>query len=336
MLAPPLPMMFLWNCLKMGTESEKLFSICREKKGEAVKLTIMVCETEMMKEAVGRTRSAMIFWRNLAHFSTSFLGPLSWTMSLFCDGSGKLIMTWRPIRSYSSNSIRTQWKLIILQWWRGEICYSKGQGKHLFTSGNLSRTSLIFSPFWPMIVRWNFCSTIRSLVRSFSWKQEKKSANISDHRTFCSLCTELYTNQQNEWMNQPKLWPYSHHSLDHLNEFSASQLDALRVSLDPDEATSLWVLGDSYRHFVLLLDPIDWWEGEPRRLGCIFKDKPPFFTQNLLRIKPSVGLKVALKSLKVGSSFVEHIGCVQLAFRQLKRNPIFTSFMVEKKVSKCY
>lgn len=24
------------------------------------------------------------------------------------------------------------------------------------TSGNLSRTSLIFSPFWPMIVRWNF------------------------------------------------------------------------------------------------------------------------------------------------------------------------------------
>lgn len=27
MLAPPFPMMFLWNCLKMGTESEKLFSI---------------------------------------------------------------------------------------------------------------------------------------------------------------------------------------------------------------------------------------------------------------------------------------------------------------------
>lgn len=27
MLAPPLPMMFLWNCLKMGTDREKLFSI---------------------------------------------------------------------------------------------------------------------------------------------------------------------------------------------------------------------------------------------------------------------------------------------------------------------
>lgn len=26
MLAPPFPMMFLWNCLKMGTEIEKLFS----------------------------------------------------------------------------------------------------------------------------------------------------------------------------------------------------------------------------------------------------------------------------------------------------------------------
>lgn len=31
MLAPPLPIMFLWNCLKMGTESEKLFSICKRK-----------------------------------------------------------------------------------------------------------------------------------------------------------------------------------------------------------------------------------------------------------------------------------------------------------------
>lgn len=49
----------------------------------------------------------------------------------------------------------------------------QGSGR-AFTSGNLSRTSLIFSPFWPMIVRWNFCSTIRSLVRSFSWKWGEK------------------------------------------------------------------------------------------------------------------------------------------------------------------
>lgn len=26
MFDPPFPMMFLWNCLKMGTETEKLFS----------------------------------------------------------------------------------------------------------------------------------------------------------------------------------------------------------------------------------------------------------------------------------------------------------------------
>lgn len=40
------------------------------------------------------TISATIFCMNFAHFSTSVLGPLSWTMSLFCAGSGKLIMTW--------------------------------------------------------------------------------------------------------------------------------------------------------------------------------------------------------------------------------------------------
>lgn len=36
------------------------------------------------------------------------------------------------------------------------------------TSGNFSRISRIRSPFCPMMVRWNFCSMIRSLVRSFS------------------------------------------------------------------------------------------------------------------------------------------------------------------------
>lgn len=30
MFDPPFPMMFLWNCLKMGTETEKLFSTCQE------------------------------------------------------------------------------------------------------------------------------------------------------------------------------------------------------------------------------------------------------------------------------------------------------------------
>lgn len=47
------------------------------------------------KDKWKRTRSAMIFWRNLAHFSTSFFGPLNWTMSLFCAGSGKLMITWK-------------------------------------------------------------------------------------------------------------------------------------------------------------------------------------------------------------------------------------------------
>lgn len=43
---------------------------------------------------IGFTISATIFCMNFAHFSTSVLGPLSWTMSLFCAGSGKLMMTW--------------------------------------------------------------------------------------------------------------------------------------------------------------------------------------------------------------------------------------------------
>lgn len=43
------------------------------------------------------------------------------------------------------------------------------QNESVSTSGNLSRTSLIFSPFCPMMVRWNFCSMIRSFVRSFSY-----------------------------------------------------------------------------------------------------------------------------------------------------------------------
>lgn len=41
------------------------------------------------------TSSAMSFCRNFAHFSTSFLGPRSCTMSLFCCWSGKMIMTYR-------------------------------------------------------------------------------------------------------------------------------------------------------------------------------------------------------------------------------------------------
>lgn len=59
----------------------------------------------------------------------------------------------------------------------------------------------------------------------------------------------------------------SHHSLDHLDELSACQLDSFRISLDPDQAASLRVLGDPYRHFVLLLDPIDCGEGGEKQGG---------------------------------------------------------------------
>lgn len=78
MLAPPLPMMFLWNCLKMGTDREKLFSICkrRERKGKERNQHEGGGREGKCGE-LQRTRSAMIFWRNLAHFSTSFLGPRS-------------------------------------------------------------------------------------------------------------------------------------------------------------------------------------------------------------------------------------------------------------------
>lgn len=50
---------------------------------------------------------------------------------------------------------------------------------------------------------------------------------------------------------------HSHHSLDHLDEFSASQLDSLGVPFDPDQVAALRILGDPHRHFVLLLDAID-------------------------------------------------------------------------------
>lgn len=68
---------------------------------------------------------------------------------------------------------------------------SAGRIRRKATSGNLSRTSLIFSPFCPMIVRWNFCSTIRSLVRSFSWRQNRQRLSdgvfFSVHKTRVNL-----------------------------------------------------------------------------------------------------------------------------------------------------
>merc|ERR1719225_341545 len=65
MLAPPFPMMYLWNCLKIGTLTWKLLS--------AISLTTLV--------------------KYFPHSSTSFLGPLILTMSLLTPRSGKLIWT---------------------------------------------------------------------------------------------------------------------------------------------------------------------------------------------------------------------------------------------------
>lgn len=106
-----------------------------------------------------------------------------------------------------------------------------------------------------MIVRWNFCSTIRSLVRSFSWRLGEKKCEQR-------LCANLGKGGCNVGVlcrraERTSFDPIPHHPLDHLNELSARQLDPFRVSFDPDQAASLGVLGDSHRHFVLLLDPID-------------------------------------------------------------------------------
>lgn len=89
-----------------------------------------------------------------------------------------------------------------------------------------------------------------------NWRKKKcEQATLeSVYRAFCFFGLWWPAEWMNEWMN-------SHHSLDHLNELSACQLDSFRVSLDPDQATSFRVLGDSYRHFVLLLDPIDCCKG---------------------------------------------------------------------------
>lgn len=66
--------------------------------------------------------------------STSFLGPLRVTTLLFFPGSGKVICTWL----------------------------------------NLSLISRIFSPLAPIIVLWNRCSIMMSLLRSFSYKYNSK------------------------------------------------------------------------------------------------------------------------------------------------------------------
>lgn len=112
------------------------------------------------------TRSATIFCMYLVHFSTSFLGPLSWTMSLFCAGSGKLMITWKK-------SLQIQVQLLVTTGFRSSANHSLLEDSRrrweTLTSGNLSRISRIRSPFWPMMVRWNRCSMTRSLVRSFSW-----------------------------------------------------------------------------------------------------------------------------------------------------------------------
>lgn len=65
----------------------------------------------------------------LAHFSTSFLGPLSWTMSLFCAGSGKLIMTWNKPRERVLTSGRSGPPTLEASKWPegwqclGKLCY---------------------------------------------------------------------------------------------------------------------------------------------------------------------------------------------------------------------
>lgn len=60
----------------MGTDREKLFSIC-QKEGEKEKNQPDGGGKAGKRGEKQRTRSAMIFWRNFAHFSTSFLGPRS-------------------------------------------------------------------------------------------------------------------------------------------------------------------------------------------------------------------------------------------------------------------
>lgn len=76
----------------------------------------------------------------------------------------------------------------------------------------------------------------------------------------------------------PKHRTCSHHSLDHLDEFSASQLDSLWVAFDPDQVAALRVLGDPHRHFVLLLDAIDWSERrEKHRSALSLRRKTKFW-----------------------------------------------------------
>merc|ERR1712012_120216 len=99
-LAPPLPMMNLWNCLKIGTLTWKLLS--------CISLTILL--------------------KYLVHSSTSFLGPLSLTISLLTPRSGKLI--WTLAKSF--------------------LIFS------------------MFSPFGPISCLWNLFSMIKSFSFSFS------------------------------------------------------------------------------------------------------------------------------------------------------------------------
>lgn len=172
MLAPPFPIMFLWNCLKMGTDREKLFSIY-----ERSKAAVRSRERQSLIE----TNPRVIPGRRWFSGGTWHISPprssALWAAQCRSSAPGRGSWLWprRPEKLIRLNENRT----------------TAGPEKTL-TSGNLSRTSLIFSPFWPMIVRWSFCSTIKSLVRSFSWTEKKKthSRYVYNINTFI-----LHTNQ---------------------------------------------------------------------------------------------------------------------------------------------
>lgn len=156
--------------------------------------------------------------------------------------------------------------------------------------GELSPQGTCLELLWSFLPSGRWLSDGTSAPRSGLWcaRSPRNGKVWAGH---FGVCVQSFVNADvlNEWMNQPKLWPYSHHSLDHLNELSACQLDSFRVSLDPNQATAFRVLGDPYQHFVLLLDPINCSEGEEKagrdgwcdwtiKKNWIFKHSVPVFS----------------------------------------------------------
>lgn len=111
------------------------------------------------------------------HFSHHFLHKLCALFHLSARPTQLYNVTFlRWVREVDDDlKARREKKKNMFLYYKTQKCDIEKYAMHLktFTSGNLSRISLTFSPFCPMMARWKRCSMIMSFVRSFScWNHD--------------------------------------------------------------------------------------------------------------------------------------------------------------------